>query len=91
MAFVTSPASHCNVPDGEVSRVGSETNEKVRLAFDYEFQMRGGLRAMDRRYAGALPRMVLIALEAWDRRDYVSFLADRCLPAAHRFEQIMAR
>ena len=29
-----------------------------------------------------------IGLEAWDRRDYATFLAERCLPAAHRFATI---
>ena len=38
------------------------------------------------RQLAALPRMVLLCLEAWHRRDYPTFLAERVLPAAHRFE-----
>ena len=47
---------------------------------------RATLRPLGESYRGALPRMVLLCLEAWHRRDYATFLAERVLPASHRFE-----
>lgn len=89
ITLMSSPASDCNDPERQVSKLKIEANEALPAKFELEFRMRAGLRRTDRRYAGALPRMVLIALEAWDRQDYVSFIADRCLPATHRFEKMM--
>ncbi len=43
-----------------------------------------GLRRIDGLYWGALPRMVLLALEAWDRDDFASYLAERVAAAAER-------
>ena len=51
---------------------------------EQQFCLAAGLQRLPVHYRGALPRMVLLALQAWDRRDYVSFLAERALPAAHR-------
>lgn len=47
-----------------------------------------GLRKLDALYWGALPRMVLLALEAWDRDDFVEFLAERVAAAEERLAQV---
>jgi hypothetical protein len=90
-ALASSPAAFCGTqPDG-VEKISSPKHEAIVPQFEREFCMRAGLRRIALPYSGALPRMVLIALEAWDRRDYVQFLADRCLPASQRLRNIMTR
>jgi Fe-S-cluster containining protein len=86
--FVSSPATECAGHVGNIQALRSMPHEQMAPQIEEQFVMRAGLRRIDRRYSGALPRMVLICLEAWDRRDYATFLADRCLPAAHRFAKI---
>ncbi|KAB2888832.1 MAG: YkgJ family cysteine cluster protein [Kofleriaceae bacterium] len=86
--FVSSPATECARRTGNISALRSPAAEQAPSQIEEQFVPRAGLRRLDRHYSGALPRMVLICLEAWDRRDYVTFLAERCLPAAHRFAQI---
>lgn len=86
--FVSSPATECAGRTGNISALRSTAHEQMPAQVEAQFVLRAGLRRLDRHYSGALPRMVLICLEAWDRRDYVTFLAERCLPAAHRFAQI---
>jgi Fe-S-cluster containining protein len=89
--FVSSPPEQCGGGPGNVTKLVSERHEQIPASVEQQFVAQAGLRRIDRHYAGALPRMILICLEAWDRRDYVPFLAERCLPAAHRFDQITAR
>jgi Fe-S-cluster containining protein len=85
---VSSPATECAGRSGNIQVLRSVAHEQMAPQIEEQFVMRAGLRRIDRFYSGALPRLVLICLEAWDRRDYTTFLADRCLPAAHRFIKI---
>jgi Fe-S-cluster containining protein len=86
--FVSSPAIDCSARAANITKLSTPSSEELPAQLEEQFVMVTGLRRIDRHYSGALPRMVLIALEAWDRRDYVQFLADRCLPASHRFAAI---
>jgi Fe-S-cluster containining protein len=88
MHFVSSPATECYGRVGNVSKLASLAHEQLPPQIEEQFCLQAGLRRIDRRYSGALPRMVLICLEAWNRRDYVTFLAETCLPASHRFAAI---
>ena len=46
-----------------------------RAAIEDEFREKMSLRKkVGRRYLGVLPRMVLVALEAWDRTDFRDYL-----------------
>lgn len=47
-----------------------------------------GLRRLDGLYWGALPRMVLLALEAWDRDDFADYLADQVSAASERMTAV---
>ncbi|MBK9036790.1 MAG: YkgJ family cysteine cluster protein [Myxococcales bacterium] len=85
--LVSSPAAHCSDPTVErVTKLASETQRTVPPQVDEVFRQDAGLRPLGMTYRGALPRMVLLCLEAWHRRDYAAFLAERVLPASHRFE-----
>jgi hypothetical protein len=49
-----------------------------------------GLRRLDGLYWGALPRMVLLALEAWERHDFVDYLAMQVSAASERMAVVTA-
>ena len=84
---MSSPASHCSDPAVDrIVKLASPLQSTVPRQVDEDFRDETSLRAIGASYSGALPRMVLLGLEAWDRRDYITFLAERVLPAAHRFE-----
>jgi Fe-S-cluster containining protein len=90
MHFVSSPAENCSGNKaGTIDKILADNQGEIPAEIESQFVAQAGLRRIERQYVGALPRMVLICLEAWDRRDYVPFLAERCLPAAHRFAQIV--
>jgi Fe-S-cluster containining protein len=46
--------------------------------FEQRFAMETRLHQTGVPYVGALPRMVLVCLQAWDRIDYIDFLAEEC-------------
>lgn len=57
--------------------IGYEPNEELAAAtaFEEPFRERLALRKkVGRRYVGVLPRMVLVALESWDRTDFRDYL-----------------
>ena len=85
--MVSSPAAACSDPTvTDIVVLSGPLANVAQPDLEEQFVMAAGLRRIDVRYKGALPRMVLLCLEAWDRRDYITFLAERGLPAAHRFE-----
>ncbi|HVV82214.1 MAG TPA: YkgJ family cysteine cluster protein [Kofleriaceae bacterium] len=85
--MVSSPAEACSDPSvSEIQALTGPLAQALQPDLEEQFCLQAGLRRIPVRYKGALPRMVLLALEAWNRRDYITFLADRALPAAHRFE-----
>jgi Fe-S-cluster containining protein len=58
--------------------------------FERRFAIDVGLHGTGVPYVGALPRMVLLCLEAWDRSDYIEFLAEQCRLATLRFLRAIA-
>jgi len=84
--LVSSPAAACSDPAvASVVKLVTPLQDQVPPELDARFTMDTGLRPLDVPYRGTLPRMVLLCLEAWPRRDYVTFLAERALPAYHRY------
>lgn len=89
--FVFSDPAMCSSPDPNVRVVKlvtslSETPPRMEAAFVAD----AGLRREDFVYEGVLPRMVLLCLEAWERRDYIDFLAARGRVAAERYLRVSA-
>ncbi|MBL8626945.1 MAG: YkgJ family cysteine cluster protein [Myxococcales bacterium] len=85
--LVTSPASDCSDHTTvKITKLAHPSQTTVPPQVDEVFRQEVGLRPLGESYRGALPRMVLLCLEAWHRRDYAAFLAERVLPASHRFE-----
>lgn len=82
--LVESPPRWCGERDREVARINGPGKDDQQPEFEELFTITVGLRRIPRLYLGAMPRMVLLCLEAWNRRDYVTFLAERALPAAAR-------
>lgn len=85
-AFVFSPPALCAETESDeylTLLLGDELREPLRKT-EAVVERTLGLRRLDGLYWGALPRMVLLALEAWDRDDFVEFLAERVAAAAAR-------
>jgi Fe-S-cluster containining protein len=73
--YVYSPPAHCNNPSARVQAYVADAEQAVALQIEDEFRGKLALRKkVGRRYIGVLPRMVLVALEAWDRTDFRDYL-----------------
>jgi Fe-S-cluster containining protein len=69
----------CTTMAGEIKGYVPTAEMAAATRFEEEFRDRLSLRKkVGRRYLGVLPRMVLVALEAWDRTDFRDYL--RLLP-----------
>ncbi len=83
-SLVTSPAEACSAPGAsKIEKIVTPLQRTVPPQLADQFSALVGLRPIGTNYYGALSRVVLLCLEAWSRRDYVTFLAERALPAAH--------
>ncbi|HUQ04347.1 MAG TPA: YkgJ family cysteine cluster protein [Kofleriaceae bacterium] len=84
--LVTSPAAACTeARETTVSAVAGAVHVELPRETDETFRAALGLPAIDVPYRGAMPRMVLACLEAWERRDFVAFLTDAVIPAVRRY------
>jgi hypothetical protein len=73
--YVYSPPAHCNDPGARVQAYIANAELAVAQEIEDEFREKLALRKkVGRRYLGVLPRMVLVALEAWDRTDFRDYL-----------------
>ncbi|HEY5944139.1 MAG TPA: YkgJ family cysteine cluster protein [Kofleriaceae bacterium] len=73
--YVYTPPAHCNDPSARVQAYVAQAEQAVALQIEDEFRDKMALRKkVGRRYIGVLPRMVLVALEAWDRTDFRDYL-----------------
>lgn len=72
--FVTSPPAHCSDRTVGTQRL-AHPFEPVTLQLERTFEQEAGLLPLQGPYMGALPRMVLLCLQAWERDDYPAFLA----------------
>lgn len=81
--LVYSPAEKCSTPGGaevEMYPAGPAGSSALRVA--ETFRERIGLPPLpdDRLYAGPMPRMVLVCLQAWDRTDFVKVFGKQAWP-----------
>lgn len=73
--YVYSPPAHCNDGAKQVQAYVAHAEHAVAQQIEDELRERLSLRKkVGRRYIGVLPRMVLVALEAWDRSDFRDYL-----------------
>jgi Fe-S-cluster containining protein len=69
----------CTTREGEIRGYIAQEEHAMAAALEEEFRERMSLRKkVGKRYLGVLPRMVLVALETWDREDFRDHL--RTLP-----------
>jgi Fe-S-cluster containining protein len=73
--YVYTPPDHCNDAAAEIKAYVAHAEHAAAQQIEDEFRERMALRKkVGRRYIGVLPRMVLVALEAWDRTDFRDYL-----------------
>jgi Fe-S-cluster containining protein len=69
--YVYTPPAACSDPNAAVKAYVAHEENAVAQQIEDEFREKLSLRKkVGRRYIGVLPRMVLVALEAWDRTDF---------------------
>ncbi len=80
--YVYTPPAACSDPTAAVRAYIAVTENAVAQQIEDEFRDKLSLRKkVGRRYIGVLPRMVLVALEAWDRTDFRDHLRQLEWPA----------
>jgi Fe-S-cluster containining protein len=73
--YVYTPPAACSDPSASVKAYIAHAENAVASEIEDEFRDKLSLRKKaGRRYIGVLPRMVLVALEAWDRTDFRDYL-----------------
>lgn len=73
--FVYTDPAWCTTRAGDIQGYVAAEEGGAATALEDVFRERIGLRKkVGRRYIGVLPRMVLVALEAWDRTDFRDYL-----------------
>ena len=76
--YVYTPPALCTASapgQGEIKAYVATAELAAATSLEEEFRQRLSLRhKVGRRYLGVLPRMVLVALEAWDRPDFRDYL-----------------
>jgi Fe-S-cluster containining protein len=69
--YVYSPAISCSEPLAQIRAYVPDAERAVAFELEEKVRERLSLRKkVGRRYIGVLPRMVLLALEMWDRTDF---------------------
>jgi Fe-S-cluster containining protein len=89
--LVSSPAEQCAQAGGRVEKVVAPLQESAPPQFAQVLGDSIGLESIGMHYFGAMPRMVLLCLEAWSRPDYVRYLAKHGRVAAERFRKLRER
>ncbi|NVB84818.1 MAG: YkgJ family cysteine cluster protein [Kofleriaceae bacterium] len=75
LLYVYTPPAACSDPSAPVKAYVAHAENAVAEELEDQFRDRLSLRKkVGRRYIGVLPRMVLVALEAWDRTDFRDYL-----------------
>jgi Fe-S-cluster containining protein len=86
--WVYSPPAACNEPGAPIRAFIAEAEFAAATALEEPFRQRLGLRKkVGRRYLGVLPRMVLLALETWDREDFREVLSAHAWPTDAEIER----
>lgn len=89
-AFVFSPPELCSdteADDYATLLLPDELRDPLRKT-EATVERTLGLPAIDGLYWGVLPRMVLLALEAWERDDFATYLAEQVAAAAARLAAV---
>lgn len=81
--YVSSDPAQCGVEGGTVKKYLHPFGEAAATA-QAAFEQELGLAPVPGGYLRTLPRVVLLCLEAWDRRDHVAFLQERLTATARR-------
>jgi Fe-S-cluster containining protein len=86
--WVYSPPAACNEEGAPIRAFIAHAQQAAAAALEEPFRQRLGLRKkVGRRYLGVLPRMVLLALETWDREDFREALAAHPWPSDAEIER----
>jgi Fe-S-cluster containining protein len=90
-AFVSSDPELCSStdPNARIEQYVTPHADMVPPHTEMSFVQEARLRRGDFPYAGALPRMVLLCLQAWHRTDYVEFLRKGCRVANEKYQRAM--
>lgn len=73
--YVFSPPELCRGDTQDIQMFDASREEMAGFEIEEAFRERLSLRRkVGRRYIGVLPRMVLVALEAWERTDFRDYL-----------------
>jgi len=73
--YVYTPPAACNDRNAAVQAYVAHEENGLAQQIEDQFREKLSLRKkVGRRYIGVLPRMVLVALEAWDRTDFREYL-----------------
>jgi Fe-S-cluster containining protein len=73
--YVYTPPANCSDPTAPVQAYVAYEENGIAQQLEDQFRDKLSLRKkVGRRYIGVLPRMVLVALEAWDRTDFRDYL-----------------
>jgi Fe-S-cluster containining protein len=75
--YVYTPPVLCTTREKEIKAYVATAELAAATEIEEAFRQRLSLRQkVGRRYLGVLPRMVLVALEAWDRTDFRDYLRE---------------
>jgi len=75
-AFVSSDPAQCSATGGRINKHVHPFLPTTATAQDL-FNQEAGMPPLERGYLARLPRVVLLCLQAWDRRDYAAFISGR--------------
>jgi Fe-S-cluster containining protein len=89
--LVSSDPALCATPGAEVKAIQVPLDVDVRGETAVEVADGLGLEPIGTQYCGMMPRMVLLCLEAWTRRDFARFLARHGRAAAQRMQALADR
>lgn len=86
--YVYTPPDLCNARSSQIASYTPRKDVEHANAVEEELRDRLSLRRkIGRRYMGVLPRMVLVALEAWDRTDFRDYLRQLDWPTEEQARQ----
>jgi Fe-S-cluster containining protein len=90
--FVYTPPALCNARSSEIASYTPRAEVAAANEVEEVFRDRLSLRKkIGRRYFGVLPRMVLVALEAWDRTDFRDHLRQLTWPTDDEWAAAVTR
>lgn len=90
--YVYTPPELCNARSSQIVSYTPHNEVAAADRVEEEFRERLALRRkVGRRYFGVLPRMVLVALETWDRTDFREYLRQLPWLTADEWAAVLAR